>query len=554
MTDTAKFEIVLKDKVSKPAEKASKSLGRFGKQAKNVNANFRSGSTGLTAFAAKLGLAAAGYMAVAAAARSAGALISRSMKTETTVSALDRLTHHGRRSFGEIRTLATDLGLDIDDTAKAYTNFLKLQFSEQEAQKFVKLGADMQALGTSADDVQGIFRAIGQIRSKGRLQAEEMLQLAERGVSQILIKKQIAKAMGIAESEVEKAQRSGQVTWDIAGPAIERALNKKLGQKQAGEAGRQFAETTMRGATNRMRQQAKGLWIDLGERAAPGLKRGLSGFSKGMSSLLATEDGQRAMKALGTFAEKAGQAFEVLGKWMPKAIEALASGFFDGFGRDAGSSATAVDNFAAILKAALPSLRMAGKALGLMARALKSLSDAASTLRDMWDGVFGSAGVLDHGIAAITGKQPEMVKSGKFLMEGFMQGISSVPLVGPVLRIVDSMKAAFSGPKGIDEGSPSKVFRHKGQMTGLGYMRGIEETMPTGDDIAPAPSMRSGIGSGAAQAMAKRAGASNSTSVGGVTINVSGGDNPQETAQATLAAFEANLGRIMTRYQTEAAA
>ena len=71
------------------------------------------------------------------------------------------------------------------------------------------------------------------------------------------------------------------------------------------------------------------------------------------------------------------------------------------------------------------------------------------------------------------------------------------------------------------------------------------------DNIAPTIGSSGAITAGAARA------ASNSmvtNDVGGVTIQVTGSGDPNETAQATLRAFEEQLGAVVSRFSGEAAA
>ena len=296
MADTAEYVVKLKDQVSRPANKAAKSIDKFGNELKKTdrqmgrfidkagrmreaNGRFVRGmnqsnsAIGKTARMLSFGIKGwVAYRAAVLAAQGVMGAVTRVASTERTIAMLDQLTHHGRETFDSVASMAANFGLDIDETAKSYANFLKLQFDDKQARKMIALGADLQALGNSADDVQGIFRAIGQIKSKGKLQAEELLQLAERGVSGSLIKDQIAKLMGIARDEVESAQQKGKVTADIGLEAIERALNVKLGQKTAGESGKKFVESTMVGMASKAKQQGKLFWINLARQSEEGVR------------------------------------------------------------------------------------------------------------------------------------------------------------------------------------------------------------------------------------------------------------------------------------------
>ena len=83
---------------------------------------------------------------------------------------------------------------DIDEFA-AKTPFEKVSLTPLvqqligmgfEAQKALPtlqvLGDSMAALGRGQDDLNGVVLALGQIQTKGKLSAEELMQLAERGL------------------------------------------------------------------------------------------------------------------------------------------------------------------------------------------------------------------------------------------------------------------------------------------------------------------------------------------------------------------------------------
>ena len=86
-----------------------------------------------------------------------------------------------QRAFSFIQNFATSTPYEIDGLTKA---FITLQNYGIKPTKQVMEAVTNQAskLGASQETLDGIVRALGQAYAKGKLQAEEMLQLAERGV------------------------------------------------------------------------------------------------------------------------------------------------------------------------------------------------------------------------------------------------------------------------------------------------------------------------------------------------------------------------------------
>jgi tape measure domain-containing protein len=453
--------------------------------------------------AATLGVAAAGG-ATYVAARATESLIKVGAQAEAQISALDRLTGHGEQAYSDVTEMAKRYGLAIDQTAHSYAGFLKMQFPEKEAKRWVALGADMQALGNSADDVQGIFRAIGQIRSKGRLQAEEMLQLSERGVSRELVNKEIAALMGVDQDAngawrqaVGKLQEQGKVSWDIASKAIERALNAKLKQKRAGESAEDFVKTQITGAFNAAKATTEAFWVRLGRRTAPGVSEGLNSLVDGIERFAQSERGIEMMDRLNNLADSIGQSFAVLGEWVPKAFDAFA----EGYGNTSGAMTDATTNserLKQVLELMLPIVREIGRAFGVVGAAIDSVSSGMAGFQGM-SASFGAA--QDAGLTTGSGLA-HLENMGRWF-------IGKAPKPVP-----DNAKGGMV--TGVSGGLANVVRAAPGE--GLA-------SIGTGEQIVPA-------------------GATGGVNVGGVTIHVESSGDPEAVAAATLHAFESRLTTV----------
>lgn len=128
--------------------------------------------------------------------------------------------------------LSEEAGVRINDLQRAYTKFLAsakttnltLDQTQDIFRQTAKAGA---VLGLSTDDINGAFRALEQILSKGKVQAEEIRgQLGERlpGAFQIL-----AKSMGLTTQELSKQLELGNVISEEVLPNFARELEKTFG-------------------------------------------------------------------------------------------------------------------------------------------------------------------------------------------------------------------------------------------------------------------------------------------------------------------------------------
>lgn len=147
-----------------------------------------------------------------------------------------------------IRQTSRELGLEFYSTAEAAKTFfaagqgtsLSSQLNEIYA-GFSKAGA---ALALSADDMQGIFLALGQSIGKGKVLAEELRgQIGERlpGAFQIA-----AKAMGMSTAELDKFMADGKLLAEDLLPAMAKALEEKYGRAAESSA------DTVQGSINRL--------------------------------------------------------------------------------------------------------------------------------------------------------------------------------------------------------------------------------------------------------------------------------------------------------------
>lgn len=83
---------------------------------------------------------------------------------------------------------------------------------EKTKRLFTGFGELMTVFGSSVEDQQGVYRALGQMLSKGKVEAEEVGQLAERGISREVIKKAAERRYGLKNAgDYEKYQKAGKV-------------------------------------------------------------------------------------------------------------------------------------------------------------------------------------------------------------------------------------------------------------------------------------------------------------------------------------------------------
>jgi len=118
------------------------------------------------------------------------------------------------REIQYIREESNRLGLVFADTASAFASFSASTRNtsiegEQTRKIFSGVAEAVTALKLNAEKTSGVFLALGQMMSKGKVQAEELRgQLGERLPGAF---KLAAEAMGVSEAELNKMLEQGQV-------------------------------------------------------------------------------------------------------------------------------------------------------------------------------------------------------------------------------------------------------------------------------------------------------------------------------------------------------
>lgn len=203
---------------------------------------------------AALGVAAVGA-AIAATAKicfDAALQADRLSKAYTTIAGS---AQGAEKQLAFIRETSDRLGLEFYGTAEAAKTFFaagKGTSLEKDLNNiFEGVSAAGAALALSQDDLNGIYLALGQMVSKGKVQAEELRgQLGERlpGAFQLA-----AKAMGMTTAELDKAMQKGEVLASDLLPKLGSTLKNEFGDAAVD------AADGAQGAVNRLSTA----WTDL---------------------------------------------------------------------------------------------------------------------------------------------------------------------------------------------------------------------------------------------------------------------------------------------------
>ena len=403
--------------------------------------------------------------------------------------------------------IADRFGIKLEDVTGSMKKLLSAQFSLSKSKELIKMGADMRAISSSAEDVKGALRAISQIKSKGRLQGDELLQLAEAGVSQQLIFEELQKSLGVGSvGEVIKLKEAGKIDADTAINAIQAAVMKKTGSKEAGDAGERFADESLEAAANRIRNSRLNLFRDVAASSPEAFEK-LADIGHKLADFLNDLDRDQ----LGEIFETAVTALDTL----VELGKAFTSGFVDGLAENSDST----QDFFEALKdpEVLDSIREMGRSFGILLDVLTkiaALGGMAAALPEMAGipTVSGASEVLEGHDEIAEANRVAGKGFGASLASGFAAGIrDGQPIaVASELAMAGAVKNAFTGPEpGIDAHSPSRVFEGLGGDVVDGFAKGLVQ----------APSQKAASGGGNPTPAGGAIGTTNNYSMGGMSVN-----------------------------------
>ena len=227
----SEYEISLKDLYSKTADRMDRKTKDLEKGIDRVNS--RAESMGRT-------MRRVGGMIVAA--FSVSAIRSFAQETEKAALSMEKIrqqfsvamggAEQGGKAYTYVRSVANDLGLELESTADSFAKInaaargTKLE-GKGAAEVFEGVAVASTTMRLSGEQTEGAMRALEQMLSKGKVQAEELRgQLGERipGAFQIA-----ARSMNMTTAELDKFMADGKLISEDFLPAFAAQLKKEFG-------------------------------------------------------------------------------------------------------------------------------------------------------------------------------------------------------------------------------------------------------------------------------------------------------------------------------------
>lgn len=166
--------------------------------------------------------------------------------------------------IGELRDFAAQTPFEFKELTEAARRMKALGFeTEQVIPLLTSIGDAVAAMGGNAAMVDRVTLALGQMLSKGKVQAGEMLQLTEAGIPGW---KYLAEAIGVTTAEVQKMSEKGLIPAEQAIAAIQAGMSRDFGGMMAEQA------ETAAGKVSMLTDSLDQLGVTLGNVALPAFK------------------------------------------------------------------------------------------------------------------------------------------------------------------------------------------------------------------------------------------------------------------------------------------
>lgn len=182
---------------------------------------------------------------------------------------------------------------------------IAFKFASKDVIPYLEAIGDWSGLmGRGEEGISRVTLALGQMKAKGRVQGDEMLQLTEAGINAY---DYLSQAMGKSTSELMKLQEKGLIPADKAIDAIITGLKKDFG------GGMKQQEETTRGLWNTLKETFDNKVV---KRWGDGLSKGINPMLKAMVGGI--DDNKSAMNRFGDSIERTG---ELVGKKIGNSIQ-----------------------------------------------------------------------------------------------------------------------------------------------------------------------------------------------------------------------------------------
>ncbi len=192
-----------------------------------------------------------------------------------------------RHVLDEIVLFAQKTPFELSDLIEAW-KMLKSYGLEPSIRLMRAIGDATASLGGGKDTLEGIIRAIGQIYAKGKLSAEELMQLAERGIPVYEI---LQEKLSLTREQIGNIGNAG-IEALVAIEALMEGMEERFG------GGMERLSQTMKGSLSNLRDFFFQLKADIGTRVMQAIRKDIQSLLRWLEHLKKTGKYRRMVEGL----------------------------------------------------------------------------------------------------------------------------------------------------------------------------------------------------------------------------------------------------------------
>jgi tape measure domain-containing protein len=299
---------------------ATSFASRVASSMKRSEGNVKQFGAGILDLTTKLGLGIFAIKEIAGAAVDMGvSMLKPGMQMEGLqigFTSLFKSASKAKSFLAELANFAAATPFEMPEVAEAAQKLLAMETPAKDIIPILTdIGDAMAGLGRSAADVSDVVTVFGQMRMEGKVTADNMNQLTDRGINAWGF---LAKAMGKTIPEVRKLSEQGLIPADMAIQAIRKSMHDVFGGGMAAKS------KSLKGIWSTIKDNVNKAWL-----AFSG-----SGFNKAKEAITTIGDfvsGQGFQDFSKNAGDAMGRAFDSIGKFFssvdPKALESLKTSF-----------------------------------------------------------------------------------------------------------------------------------------------------------------------------------------------------------------------------------
>jgi tape measure domain-containing protein len=247
-------------------------------------------------------------------------------QTEIAFTTMLGSAERARAFLAEMEAFAARTPFAFPDLVDASKRMLALGFTaEQIIPTLTAIGDAAAGLGGGKDVIDGVTLALGQMSAKGKVSAQEMNQLAERGIPAWDI---LARTIGVSIPEAMKLAEKGAISAAVAVPSILQGMSERFGGMMEQQS------KTLLGQWSTLKDELGFLIRDIGAALLPLATSMVQAFNSVLPYLKAVVQGfselsppvQTAVIAVAAFAAALGPALLALGGFSMALSAVIAAG------------------------------------------------------------------------------------------------------------------------------------------------------------------------------------------------------------------------------------